>query len=311
MFVVALENHPSERFLAQQVPNRGTNPMARSCDSNVMSESNDAQYISKSAFLRLVVDSPSCPAQTLTTMSDAATFADTTNVRANREGESELASVGRKAYVDRAIQTDDSPSMSVQADDASESSLVQSLLDKLSDMDISTASNVSLADSSSESSVIVDDAAYSLEGLSLQSSPPVRFSNSTRVFKQTEVRVTRPSRTLKPPATRLVSLPETVAAFSAKKALEKVPRVVSNPEHLRRPLRAPEDDDESEQSLNICETPHVGRVATDAPHTPTPPSSPESVVIISNKTHLSESFLRGGTRRNSSASPKIEDDGVC
>ena len=225
-------------------------------------------------------------------------------------------SLGQKAYMDRATQTECSPPDSTPVA-PSDSSLIQSLTDKLSDMDISTSSNPSLAETSLETSVVAEDSAYSLEQMSPLASPSTLYSSTTRSFKQAKSPgLTRYVRAQKVSgsSTRLLSLPETVAAYSAKTALAKAPRVVSNPEHLKRRLRTPEDEAHSDQLLDI----NVGAgssahrsAAIDTPRTPSPPSSPDSVVIISNNNHLSESFLRGKSRRPSCSPPDEDDDGTC
>ena len=53
----------------------------------------------------------------------------------------------------------------------------------------------------------------------------------------------------------------------------------------------------------------VRSVATDMPHTPSPPSSPDSVVFIANKSPLPEGFLRKNVRSNLARTPEPRDDG--
>lgn len=111
-------------------------------------------------------------------------------------------------------------------------------------------------------------------------------------------------RTLKLPSARIVSLPETLSLYSARRSLlESVAgRVVSNPERSRAQRQ---DSSQSSDCLDIsaetdqlvCGTQVRTRAraritAMDAPYTPSPPSSPDSVVIIADKSQLPRGFLR-------------------
>ena len=112
-------------------------------------------------------------------------------------------------------------------------------------------------------------------------------------------------RTLKTTSSRIVSLPETSSTFSAKTLLVKTSaRVVSNPEHGGL-IAQSQDSSGSCDSLDgsVDTDPYVSEsqareplcsrsLATDAPYTPSPPSSPDSVVIIADKTELPRGFLR-------------------
>ncbi|KZT08344.1 uncharacterized protein LAESUDRAFT_811441 [Laetiporus sulphureus 93-53] len=111
-------------------------------------------------------------------------------------------------------------------------------------------------------------------------------------------RYPRPS-SHKPPAPRIVSLPETVPEYSAKAAMEKTTiRVVSMPLPVQGDCSFQSNDIDHIGLSFTSDTEEQNRVrvpshASELPHTPSPPSSPESVVIIANKDQLAEGFLRG------------------
>lgn len=233
---------------------------------------------------------------------------------------SETASVDAKQYLDRAVQTDilstpASPELS------STSIVIRASSDRLSDMDISSSSIVSASSSQLASSGACDTSAYSHEDSSVLSSPPTSITTATRALRTTTTGGRCPGTvTLKTPG-RVVSLPETVSSFAAKKVYQKTPRIVSNPERFKADLGSPTDSSFSSDQhsldpfvLTAHHRPSRVRVqssAADTPRTPSPPSSPESVVIIANKNHLSEGFLRGGARAEESVSSRADNDGGC
>jgi hypothetical protein len=64
--------------------------------------------------------------------------------------------------------------------------------------------------------------------------------------------------------------------------------------------------------LTADEGPHCSRrQANGVPRTPSPPSSPESVLIIENSVHLPQSFLRRNPNIKSQAAHCDNDDGKC
>ena len=199
-------------------------------------------------------------------------------------------------YVDRAIQTDNPTSTACTFDESSSSLIIKTS----SDMDMSSSSIVLTSAAQSDTSIAVYNDAYSHDELPLLSSPPASIKTTERVLKASNERNIKSFRSS---TSRVVSLPETVSAYSAKKTLEKTARVVSNPEYLKHRTRSPADDSSfSDHSLDpFSGTQRASRVrvrstATDIPHTPSPPSSPESIVIIANKTHLMSSQLDHCTR---------------
>lgn len=144
------------------------------------------------------------------------------------------------------------------------------------------------------------------------------IETSKRVLKRLPHRKpSSSSQTLKFVSARVVSLPETVPEYSEIKTLRKsvkmrVVSMSSKPE--RRHLGSCDGSPSSETSMgNILadnEAPVRIRVcsnATDAPHTPSPPSSPESVVIIGSKSQISERFLQGNACAEESL-PSIDSD---
>ena len=120
---------------------------------------------------------------------------------------------------------------------------------------------------------------------------------------------------------RIVSLPETVSEYSEKRVLRRTikKRVVSMPVKSDQTITTNVDSSlESEASVeNILpdnERPSRVRVCsnlTDTPRTPTPPSSPDSIVIIGSESQISERFVRGSayTQESPCSSSENSDDG--
>ncbi|KAL6310360.1 hypothetical protein BKA93DRAFT_820793 [Sparassis latifolia] len=216
-----------------------------------------------------------------------------------------------KQYIERSVQTDilaqivtpPSPTLSTR---------MSSVLSRTSD---SVAAGHSPSPSHSRSSTQFDiESAYSqtTDG----SSPTHSFSTTARTYKRQQIAFNRPSKPFKIASTRLVSLPETVSAFSTKSALQKTARVVSMPTSLEDPSLLSDDFDLSAHSGEpfISEDEEGSRVrvhshATDTPHTPSPPSSPESILIIANKNSLSEGFLRHNIRIEETSTPHPDNEG--
>lgn len=146
------------------------------------------------------------------------------------------------------------------------------------------------------------------------------IQTTIRTVKCPQVVYLRPaaasSQTLKSVSARIVSLPETISKYSAK---QDTPgrRVVSMPERRKSPLSSPQILSpymEPDSFIAEVESParvRVRSVATDTPHTPSPPSSPDSVVFIANKSPLPEQFLRKRVLVNQSRTPEPRDHGEC
>ncbi|GJE92208.1 hypothetical protein PsYK624_083610 [Phanerochaete sordida] len=156
----------------------------------------------------------------------------------------------------------------------------------------------------SDAVVIDEDASLSIE-------------TKTRVIKHPQLTFLRPAaagaQTLKTVSARIVSLPETVPKFSEKQNTSGR-RVVSMPERGRSPLSSPQTlSPYMDQGSFTADTESPARVrvhsvATDLPHTPSPPSSPDSVVFIANKSPLPEHFLRKKVLVNQSRTPEPREE---
>ncbi|CAL1707639.1 unnamed protein product [Somion occarium] len=122
------------------------------------------------------------------------------------------------------------------------------------------------------------------------------MTSSLRVYKQQsrENQSQRlPScRTLKSASARVVSLPETSPLYSVKKSADIAKkRVVSLPERML--LNDPSDNyDLCTDAYLLRSRVRIESHGTDIPYTPSPPSSPESVIIIADKPHISRGFLQ-------------------
>ena len=148
-------------------------------------------------------------------------------------------------------------------------------------------------------------------------SPEPTITSITRVYKPvTSLGRTNGSSGMPP---RVVSLPETVSRYSAKVIVQKsTPRVVSTPMPSTGAKKLlPGSPSESDDELLLFATngeesprtrPHFQ--APETPHTPSPVSSPESVVIIGNNNQLADSFLRGDhTQKNNRKGSESDDQG--
>lgn len=143
------------------------------------------------------------------------------------------------------------------------------------------------------------------------------INTTTRSLKRQHLSYRRPtSNSTKSGSARIISLPETAPAYSEQKSLRQTVklRAVSMPEKTERRMHSVDHSLSSDQSqgsiLPDSDAPARIRVhssATDAPHTPSPPSSPDSVVIIGSHPQISERFLQGDSCTDIS-SPSIDDD---
>lgn len=107
-------------------------------------------------------------------------------------------------------------------------------------------------------------------------------------------------------SSRIISEPVTVPSFSVKSQITSQHRVVTMPEDIRSQrlekefvLYPPEYEDspvETSNSFSISEGSssfaHADAITTDISHSNSSPSSPDSVVIIHNKYHISQAFVR-------------------
>ncbi|EKM54495.1 uncharacterized protein PHACADRAFT_210292 [Phanerochaete carnosa HHB-10118-sp] len=216
-------------------------------------------------------------------------------------------------FMDCGVQTEDSQILAdqVRVEDDGGSALLAGALDA-ADTSVSSVSSLVIhtrpptpTSAPSECEVI--------EG---KGSPP-SIQTKTRTMKHPQLVYLRPAatgaQTLKPVSPRIVSLPETVSKYSAKQ--ETISRrVVSMPEGRKGPLPSPQtlsphmDHDSFVSEMESPARVRVHSAATDIPYTPSPPSSPESVVFIANKSPLAEQFLRKKVLVGQSRTPEPRDD---
>ena len=216
-----------------------------------------------------------------------------------------------REYIERGVQTDtlafkipsdepstspvDSPSHSHRVDAGSATIPSPSIPDR-----VRTATQDESAYSQCQTDISFD---------STGSTADRSMTTTTRALKMEPIPPNRPQTLLnKQLSFRTVSLPEAAPKFHMKTVLEKkTPRVVSMPTSA---FRDPPSDDLDAQSIIgdpfVSEDEQHTRVrvrthATDVPHTPSVPSSPDSVVIIANTSNqLSNDFLR----------PRIEEESI-
>ncbi len=206
---------------------------------------------------------------------------------------------GGKEYMNRGIQTDALDRLPDLSDRE-----INNTNDAAShiygDTDVSVSFHSSALDNSGSPSSL-ETSAYTHGDSDISSPPASTIKATTRTYKKQHLEFRQPSgaQTLKSISARIVSLPETTSTYSAKRELNKTKRVVSMTERIRS-FQEPQvsglyDDDISLDTLGSDNIPSRVRVhsnVTDMPHTPSPPSSPESIVFIANKNHLAEDFLR-------------------
>jgi len=201
-----------------------------------------------------------------------------------------------KGYESRAVQTTFSPPRSPY----SVVSPQPSPIDNGTQSEIST-SNI---ESSLETP---DNPSQNSDGslVSYLSTPDRSISTSRRVFK-TRLPSNFPSRVTHTISQRITSFPETAPSFSVKSQISSQQRVVTMPENIRSQrlekdfvLYPPEYEDspnETSNSFSISDGnssfARADATGTDISHSSSSPSSPDSVVIIQNRYHISQAFLR-------------------
>ena len=201
-----------------------------------------------------------------------------------------------KGYESRAVQTTFSPPCSP----CSVVSPQPSLLDGGPQSEISTPTVESLLETPDNPSQNFDDSL-----MVYLSTPDHSISTSRRVIK-TRLPPNFPSRVTQIISQRITSLPETVPSFSVKSQISSQQRIVTMPEDIRSRrlekdfvLYPPQyEDTQSDISNSFSISDGNGSFAradatgTDVSHSSPSPSSPDSVVIIQNKYHISQAFLR-------------------
>jgi hypothetical protein len=210
-----------------------------------------------------------------------------------------------KGYESRAVQTTFSPPCSP----CSVVSPQPSPLDGGPQSEISTSiveSSLETPDDPSDGSLI-----------SYLSTPDRSISASRRVFK-TRLPPNFPSRVPQIISQRITSLPETAPLFSVKSQITSQQRIVTMPEDVRSqrlekefvlyppeyeegsPIEASNSFSTSDGNSSFARADATG---TDLSHSSSSPSSPDSVVIIQNKYHISQAFLR-----QTNAQTKVKTD---
>ncbi|KZT70989.1 hypothetical protein DAEQUDRAFT_810253 [Daedalea quercina L-15889] len=220
-------------------------------------------------------------------------------------------------HVDRAVQTD--PELH-QAHDSLTSSKTEhhcSILSPVAETEKVAEFELSSESRSRESTDFDSTCSHVEEPFDRSGtpSPEPTISTTTRVYKQAVASLGRTNNITNGVTSRVVSLPETISLYSAKGVLKSTPRVVSTPlpatdSATLLPGIPNGSDDETLPFISNGDRPSRARVqsqVSDMPHTPSPPSSPESVVIIGNKNHLADNFLRGD-RAGDSGPRKPEPD---
>ena len=201
-----------------------------------------------------------------------------------------------KGYESRAVQTTFSPPCSPCSLVSPQPSLVGS--GPQSEISTSTVeSSLETPDNPSQNS----DSSL----VSYLSTPDHSLSTSRRVFKA-RLPPNFPSRVTHTISQRIISFPETAPLFSAKSQISSQQRIVTMPEDIRSQrlekefvLYPPEYEGspaEISNSFSISDG-NSSFARTDAnrtvvSHSSSSPSSPDSVVIIQNKYHISQAFLR-------------------
>jgi len=152
--------------------------------------------------------------------------------------------------------------------------------------------------------------------MSYLSTPDRSTSDSRRVFKP-RLPQNFPSRATQIVSQRISSFPETAPSFSVKSQISSQQRVVTMPEDVRSQrlenefiLYLPEYEDtpvDTSNSFSMSDGnssfARADATGTDISHSSSSPSSPDSVVIIQNKYHISQAFLRQTT-----VQPKAKTD---
>ncbi|KAI0706843.1 hypothetical protein C8T65DRAFT_781693 [Cerioporus squamosus] len=220
-----------------------------------------------------------------------------------------------KEYAERGVQTDSAPRKTPSPAPPSSHSMeppsqLQDQAPQPAELASSPPPDRSREPTNASSAYTHDQTDFSFESAT---SADKSMTTTSRTYKMEHLSVNRPTTLAnKQPTARIVSLPEATPKFRMKKVLEKkTARVVS------MPLTTPKHVDTSSESFDVSgeifisedgERPRV-RVrsqATDVPHTPSAPSSPDSIVIIANNSNqLSNDFLR---QRTIEESPPDSDD---
>ncbi|KAJ7702976.1 hypothetical protein B0H17DRAFT_1175834, partial [Mycena rosella] len=220
-----------------------------------------------------------------------------------------MVTVEKKDYVDRGVQTDLPRRLS-----RPESSTSKPINPRVYDPPAPHTPPTTLKSSSASHSPTLD-LAYSHSPTSGRHSIPVHAAGPTRSpptsRKHPQLPYSRPSQLNSTTTQRVLSLPETSPYVTQ---LPRETRGVSLSERPRASLSFSDNTIESSVSAETSflsdnrsgsSRPRRSFTSSDMPHTPSPPSSPESVMIIGNDMQVPISFLRQKVK----ASKVYEDDG--
>lgn len=216
-----------------------------------------------------------------------------------------------KDYVDRGIQTDSSRSPSnspVWGFSAARKACNHRVYDGSPSSPQDTSNNTPFRTSTQLDSAYI----YSLPPDSDSPSPTSVESGaiptSRRAYKNLQLSYNRPSESLNVSKKRVVSLPETVPPDSRKTILSSSTLRVSSMSERPKPSASYLDSRPSQNCFEIAASTDTSYLsaddgysrsrarafpsASDVPHTPSPPSSPESVMIIETDVQIPHTFLR-------------------
>lgn len=222
-----------------------------------------------------------------------------------------------KEYAERGVQTDAIASKTSPAPPSSHSmdtpEELQDQATRPQEPASSPLSNRSREPTDGSSAYIHDQPDFSFDsGTSADKS----MTTTTRTYEMEQISLNRPTALVsKQPTSRVVSLPEATPKFRMKQILErKTVRIVSMPLTTSKRFDTSSDSLDVSGDIFVSEDEERPRVrvrsqATDVPHTPSAPSSPDSIVIIANNSNqLSTDFLRQQTIEES---PPDSDEGTA
>jgi len=218
-----------------------------------------------------------------------------------------------KEYIDRGVQAAGSPS-SATASDLATVLIPQDgsgqHLQEITTESLPVDPGLPLSPSSAK-----DKSAYIQANL--QNSPigPMSASSISRRVPRRKLFLVERRPEVKVVERRVVSMPDNSSAKHIKSDPHNGTRVVSMPEYIATAVDLSLDTIESPSAgasfESYVEKRHRVRVCSppsDVPHTPSPPSSPESILIIDNHAQLSDGFLR---RKYSPKTMAISGNGLC
>ncbi|KAH9858716.1 hypothetical protein C2E23DRAFT_880163 [Lenzites betulinus] len=221
--------------------------------------------------------------------------------------------VGRE-FTERGVQTDFSdnePSSPAPPTVPTEESLQTALVEPFIDASPLAAAH-SRTSTQFDSAYSHDHTEISFDSVSSEANRSM--TTTTRAYKRVQLPTNRPSTLLeRHSSSRVFSLPEATPKFRMKNVLgKKTPRVVSMPSAAARDAHDLDISTHAGDPFGSDDEEHtrvrVKSQATDVPYTPSAPSSPDSVEIITNHNNqLSNDFLRP-RRDDELSSPESDED---